>query len=151
MSNPLILLVEDDPNDEELTVRALSALKVPIRIFVVRDGAEALDYLCNRDAYTDPAQFPSPDIVLLDLRLPRLNGLEVLREMRGWSPTSLIPVVMLSSSTEGENLRHAYELGANSFVEKPASFRDFTNTVRHLGEYWLSFNRQPTLKPAIIA
>jgi two-component system response regulator len=138
----LILLVEDNPMDEELTVRALKKSNVLSPIVVVRDGAEALDYLLGRGAHAEspPAL---PQVVLLDLKLPKVNGLEVLKALRASSRTRLLPVVILSSSNERRDLLDSYELGANSYVRKPVDFAEFLEAARQLGSYWLVVNQGP--------
>lgn len=138
----IILLVEDNPMDEELTVRALKKSNVLNPIVVMRDGAEALDYLLARGPHaTAPPALPQ--VVLLDLKLPKVNGLEVLKELRASPRTSLLPVVILSSSNEQRDLVASYELGANSYVRKPVDFSEFVEAARQLGLYWLVVNQGP--------
>lgn len=138
----LILLVEDNPMDEELTVRALKKSNVLNPIVVVRDGAEALDYLLARGAHA-AAPPALPQVVLLDLKLPKVNGLEVLKELRAAPRTRLLPVVILSSSNEQRDLVTSYELGANSYVRKPVDFAEFLDAAKQLGLYWLVINEGP--------
>ena len=134
----LILLVEDNPDDVELTLRALKASNVANRVMVARDGVEALDLLLTA------GKLPRvPELVLLDLKLPRLDGLEVLRRMRADARTRLLPVVVLTSSTEEEDMVKSYSLGANSYVRKPVNFAEFANAVHQLGLYWLVLNLAP--------
>jgi len=134
----MILLVEDNPDDVELTLRALQGSNVANRVTVARDGVEALDYLLI------PGKLPrTPELVLLDLKLPRLDGLEVLRRMRADERTRLLPVVVLTSSTEEEDMVKSYSLGANSYVRKPVNFAEFANAVHQLGLYWLVLNLAP--------
>ena len=135
----LILLVEDNPDDVELTLRALKSSNIANRVTVARDGVEALDYLLAPDKVPRP-----PELVLLDLKLPRVDGLEVLRRIRAEPRTRLLPVVILTSSTEEEDMVKSYALGANSYVRKPVSFGDFADAVRQLGLYWLVLNLAPT-------
>jgi two-component system, response regulator len=130
-----ILLVEDNADDETLTLRALRQSDVPNIIRVARDGAAALDYLRGDN--------PLPDLVLLDLKLPKLNGLEVLEQIRKDERTKSLPIVILTSSDEERDIDGAYDLGANSYVRKPVDFREFVDAVRQLGVYWLSMNRVP--------
>jgi two-component system response regulator len=138
----LILLVEDNPDDVELTLRALRGSNVVNRVTVARDGVEALDYLLV------PGKLPRlPELVLLDLKLPRVDGLEVLRRMRAEERTRLLPVVVLTSSTEEEDMVKSYTLGANSYVRKPVNFTDFAQAVHQLGLYWLVLNLSPTPAP----
>jgi two-component system response regulator len=138
---PLILLVEDSSSDEELTLRALKKHQVPSRVVVVRDGAEALDYLFARGAHAGRAADELPHVVLLDLGLPKIGGLEVLRQIRADERTRLLPVVILSSSSEVRDLRGGYDSGANSYVVKPVDFRQFAESVRQVGSYWLMLNQ----------
>ena len=138
MNDGTILLVEDNPMDEELTLRALARSHVLNPVVVVRDGVEALDYLFARGAHAEAAV---PHLVLLDLKLPKVDGLEVLRALRADERTRLVPVVVLTSSSEDRDLISSYSLGANSFVQKPVDFGEFVEAVRQLGLYWLILNR----------
>lgn len=131
------MLVEDSPDDLELTIRALKQNNLRNEIVIARDGVEALDLLFNRD----PA--PLPAVVLLDLKLPRIDGMEVLRRIRSNERTRLLPVVMLTSSREERDLVEGYNLGVNSYVRKPVDFKQFTEAVRQLGLYWLLVNEPP--------
>jgi two-component system response regulator len=139
----LILLVEDNPDDELLTLRAFERSRVANEIVVVRDGEEALDFLflTGRHAQRDATRMP--EVVLLDLKLPKLDGLEVLRRLRAEPRTRRLPVVVLTSSNEQRDLIATYDLGANSFVRKPVDFEQFADAVRHLGLYWLVLNENP--------
>jgi CheY-like chemotaxis protein len=143
MSEPVILLVEDNASDEELTLRALRKSNVLNRVRVVRDGAEALDYLFARGAHADRDHNEDPQVVLLDLNLPKLSGLEVLREIRAHDRTKLLPVVVLTSSKEERDLIGAYELWVNSYIVKPVDFVQFSESVRQVGLYWLVLNQRP--------
>ena len=138
-----ILLVEDDPFDMDLTMRALEAEYIGNRIEVARDGAEALDFLFCRGAFSgrDPDQFPK--LVLLDLKLPKVDGLEVLRQLRQDPRTRYIPVVILTSSRQESDILRGYELGANSYMQKPVDFDVFREAIKHLGYYWLVSNEAP--------
>ena len=138
-----ILLVEDNPDDEELTLRALRQNNILNQVNVARDGAEALDYLFCQGAYKarDPLQRPA--IVMLDLKLPKIDGLEVLRRVRADERTRLMPVVILTSSKEEQDLVNGYRLGANSYIRKPVDFNQFVTTVGQLGLYWLVLNEAP--------
>ena len=140
MSEKVILLVEDNPNDEALTLRALKKNNIKNVIVIVRDGVEALDWLFVRGEHAgrDPALVPQ--VVLLDLKLPKLDGLEVLRAIRADARTKRLPVVILTSSDEDQDLIAGYELGTNSYVRKPVDFGQFTEAVRQLGMYWLVLN-----------
>lgn len=141
-----ILLVEDNPHDEELTLRALRKAHVANPVVVARDGAEALDYLLARGPYA--ANPPAlPQVVLLDLKLPKVDGHEVLRALRAARRTRLLPVVILSSSREQQDLLQSYELGANSYVRKPVDFAQFLEAARQLGLYWLVLNETPAGAP----
>lgn len=144
-----ILLVEDNPMDEQLTLRALSKSKVMNPVVVARDGVEALDYLLGRGPHEGRDVSNQPQVVLLDLKLPRVDGLEVLREIRGNELTKLLPVVVLTSSLEEQDLIRSYSLGANSYIRKPVDFVQFMEAVRQLGLYWLVMNSvAPQQRPA---
>ena len=143
MSERIILLVEDNPNDEALTLRALKKSNILNPVIVARDGAEALDYLFARGAHQDRKPAGNPEVVLLDLKLPKLDGLEVLRQIRASERTKLLPVVVLTSSVEEQDLLRGYALGANSYVRKPVDFNQFVDAVKQLGLYWLVLNQRP--------
>jgi two-component system, response regulator len=143
MSERIILLVEDNPNDEALTLRALKKSNILNPVIVARDGVEALDYLFARGAYQDRKPAGNPEVVLLDLKLPKLDGLEVLRQIRAAERTKLLPVVVLTSSVEEQDLLRGYALGANSYVRKPVDFNQFVDAVKQLGLYWLVLNQRP--------
>lgn len=138
-----ILLVEDNPDDELLTLRALKKSKIHNEVVVVRDGAEALDYLFATGSFSDRDPTQLPQVILLDLNLPKVGGLEVLERLRAHPPTSLLPVVILTSSLEEIDLLRGYQLGANSYVRKPVDFDQFVNAARHLGLFWLVLNEPP--------
>ena len=138
-----ILLVEDDPNDAELVRRALKRAGALASIVHVQDGAEALDYLYGRGAYAARSGHAQPKLMLLDLKLPKLTGLEVLREVRAHPELQRQVVVMLTSSREEQDLVESYRLGANSYVRNPVNFADFVEATRQLGMYWLILNEQP--------
>ncbi|MBC7814962.1 MAG: response regulator [Burkholderiales bacterium] len=140
---PVILLVEDNPDDEELTLRAFRKSNLKNEIVVARDGVEALDYLLGTGAYADRDTSDVPYLVLLDLKLPKIDGLEVLRRIRADERTKLLPVVILTSSKEQEDLLTSYQLGANSYVRKPIDFNEFIKAVNYLGMYWLVLNQNP--------
>jgi two-component system response regulator len=141
-----ILLVEDNPDDVDLTLRAFRKAGVSRRLEVVADGVEALDYLFAQGAHADRAGQPPPVLVLLDLKLPRLDGHEVLRRIREDPRTRLLPVVILTSSLEESDLVRSYGSGCNSYVRKPVSYTEFVEAVRQLGLYWLVLNREPPLE-----
>ena len=141
-TNP-ILLVEDNPDDEALTLRAFRKNNVKNEVIVARDGAEALDYLFGTGTYANRDVTMVPQIVILDLKLPKIDGLEVLRRMRAAPQTKLLPVVILTSSNEERDLLEGYGLGANSYVRKPVDFAEFVDAVRQLGLYWLLLNERP--------
>ena len=138
-----ILLVEDNPDDEALTVRALSRNGVKHHLQVVHDGVEALEYLFGTGTYAGRNLRVMPTVILLDLNLPRIDGLEVLRRLRADERTRAQPVVILTSSKEEEDLAQGYGLGANSYIRKPVDFTQFTEAVRQVGLYWLELNEQP--------
>jgi two-component system response regulator len=135
-----ILLVEDNPDDEALTLRALKKNNIRNEVFVARDGVEALDYLFATGPHTDRDLNALPQLVLLDLKLPRLDGFEVLRQLRTNAHTKFLPVVILTTSNEESDRLNGYGLGANSFVRKPVEFDRFAEAVRQLGLYWLILN-----------
>jgi len=141
METKLILLVEDNPDDELLLLRALKKNHIPNRVIVARDGVEALDYLFSTGAYAGKDSEPLPQLILLDLKLPKINGLEVLKRLRADRRTKYIPVVVLTSSTEEQYLINSYNLGANGFVQKPVDFNEFVEAANQLGVYWLGINR----------
>jgi len=135
-----VLLVEDNPHDAELTIRALKKHNLANQLFHVKDGAEALDFLYARGKYEMRKNAGSPSVVLLDLKLPKVGGLEVLRLIRKEERTRSIPVVIVTSSAEDPDVRTAYDLGANSYIIKPVDFDSFLNTMSTLGYYWLMVN-----------
>ncbi len=136
-----ILLVEDNPRDAELTIRALQRKNLVNRLFVVEDGAEALDFLFGRNKYQGRDLNHNPKVLLLDLKLPKVSGLQVLREIKAHDATKTIPVVIVTSSAEDPDIRAAYALGANSYVTKPIDFDDFRQVMSGIGFYWLMVNR----------
>jgi two-component system response regulator len=141
----IILLVEDNPDDVELTLRAFRKSSVLNKMVVARDGLEALDYLFGTGAHAGHRP-PLPQLVLLDLKLPRVDGLEVLQRIRSSPRTRLLPVVVLTSSREEQDLIRSYELGANSYVRKPVDFNHFVEATRELGLYWLVLNLSPPIE-----
>jgi two-component system response regulator len=141
MSDPGILLVEDNPDDVELMVRALRSEQVQAPVTVAVDGTEALGMLCGSEGRPAPGVLPA--VVLLDLKLPGIDGFEVLRRIRGHPATRHLPVVILTSSTEPADLVRAYEVGANSYVRKPTAFHDLVTAARRIAEYWLRLNLLP--------
>jgi two-component system, response regulator len=139
----IILLVEDNPDDEALTLRALKKNNILNEVIVARDGIEALDYLFANGAHTGRDVSDSPQVILLDLKLPKVDGLEVLRQLRADERTRLFPVVVLTTSNEDRDVLSSYELGANSYIRKPVDFEQFMEAVRQLGLYWLVLNMAP--------
>lgn len=147
MNRRVILLVEDNSDDEVLTIRALKANHILNPVVVARDGVEALDYLFGEGPYAGPDPSEPPAVILLDLKLPKLDGLEVLRRLRADPRTRLLPVVILTSSREEQDLVSSYNEGCNSYIPKPVDFEKFCETVGHLGLYWLVVNQPPPLMP----
>jgi len=143
MQKRMLLLVEDNPDDEALTLRALKQNKISNEVVVARDGAEALDFLFCTGAYVNRDRHVLPEVVLLDLKLPKIDGLEVLRRLRADERTRLLPVVILTSSGEEQDLVNGDRLGANSYIRKPVDFDQFVEAVRNLGLYWLVLNQTP--------
>ena len=138
-----ILLVEDNPDDVALTLRALEKHNIKNKVTVARDGAEALDYLFATGAYSDRDTSVMPAVIILDLKLPKVDGLTVLERMRADERTKLVPVVILTSSKEEQDMIKGYKLGANSYVRKPVDFAQFIEAARQLGLYWLVINEPP--------
>ena len=143
MDDKIILLVEDNPDDEALTLRALRKNNIQNEMVVARDGEEALNYLFGDAGAGSGKKHSLPMVVLLDLKLPKVDGLEILRRIRADSRTRLLPVVILTSSKEEQDLSKGYSLGANSYVRKPVDFTQFVEAVRQLGLYWLILNEPP--------
>jgi two-component system response regulator len=146
MSNDVeveILLVEDNPTDAELCIRALKKHNLANRLVWVKDGAEALDFVHGTGAYAGRPPTGKPKVILLDLRLPKIDGLEVLRRIKSDDRTRTIPVVVVTSSKEDRDVTECYTLGVNSFISKPVAFEEFTETMSRLGMYWLLVNRPP--------
>ncbi len=141
-TNVEILLVEDNPNDEILALHAFKKQNLANRVHVVRDGAEALDFVFCTGPYAE-RHMENPRVILLDKKLPLVDGMEVLRQIRANPLTKMIPVVMLTSSAEERDVIESYSLGVNSYIVKPVDFEQFTETARQLGYYWLLVNRQP--------
>ena len=140
MANKIILLAEDNPDDALLTIHALKESHLCNEIIHVRDGVEALDYLFGRGQYAERNPDELPTVILLDINMPRVSGLEVLRQIRANPVTKRLPVVMLTTSKEEQDLVASYDLGANSYVRKPVDFDQFTEAARNLGMYWLLLN-----------
>lgn len=138
-----ILLVEDNPDDVEITTRALAKSRIGNGLAVVRDGQEALDYLRREGDYGGNPDLPRPDLVLLDINLPRVNGLEVLARIRSDKAIARLPVIMLTASSQEEDIVRSYDAGANSFIQKPVEFEKFVHALEVIGEYWLVVARLP--------
>ncbi len=138
-----ILLVEDNPTDAELTIRALRRSKIGNHIQLVEDGAEALDFIFCRGDYYSRSMASPPKLVLLDLKLPKVSGLEVLRQIKSDPRTQIIPVVVLTSSAEEKDVIESYQFGVNSYIVKPVDFEQFNHAVQQLGFYWFLFNQSP--------
>ena len=145
MENSMILVVEDNPDDEALTLRALKKHNIGNQVFVIRDGAEALDFLFCTGTYADRDPREVPEMILLDLKLPKVDGLEVLRRLRADERTRLLPTVILTSSNEEQDLIEGYKNGANSYIRKPVDFNQFVEAVRQLSLYRLVLNEAPPL------
>jgi CheY-like chemotaxis protein len=143
MNEKIILLVEDNADDEELTLRALKKNNIQNEVVVARDGVEALDYLFGTGAYAGRDTSNVPSVTLLDLKLPKVDGLEVLKRLRADERTKFLPVVILTSSKEDQDLLNGYKFGANSYIRKPVDFAQFMEAVRNLGLYWLLLNESP--------
>lgn len=139
----VLMLVEDNPDDEELTLLAFEQNNISNEVVVAHDGVEALDYLFGTGLYTERDMSVMPALILLDLQLPRINGLEVLRRLRADNRTKLIPVVILTTSTEQQDLINSYNLGCNSYIRKPVDYDQFLTAVHQLGMYWLILNEPP--------
>jgi two-component system, response regulator len=143
MKNKIILLIEDNPDDEALAIRALKKNNIMNEVVVAHDGAEALDFLFGTGEYVNRDTSILPQVVLLDLNLPKLNGLEVLKRIRADDRTRLLPVVILTTSNEDRDRMESYKLGANSYIRKPVNFEQFNEAVQQLGIYWLVLNQGP--------
>jgi two-component system, response regulator len=143
MATKMILLIEDNPDDEALTLRAFDKNNITNEVVVVRDGAEALEWLFAEGRYADRDVDDHPEVVLLDLKLPKVGGLEVLRRIRENERTRLLPVIILTTSEEESDRLAGYSLGANSYIRKPVDFSQFIEAVRQLGLYWLVLNESP--------
>lgn len=148
MQNKIILLVEDNPDDEALTLRAFKKHHISSKVVVAHDGVEAIDYILGTGQYSGRDMSKMPSLVLLDLKLPKIDGLEVLRRIRGNEPTKILPVVILTTSKIEEDLIAGYGLGANSYVRKPVDFNKFSEVIRELGLYWLIINEIPPVTKA---
>ncbi len=144
MEKKLILLVEDSPDDELLTIRALKKNNILNEVVVARDGVEALDFIFATGTYAGRNLSDLPQLVLLDLKLPKVDGLEVLRQVREDERNCMLPVVILTSSKEENDLAKSYKLGANSYIRKPVDFNQFSEAIKNLGLYWLVLNEVPT-------
>lgn len=146
MDNKIILLVEDNPDDQVLTLRALRKSNIANEVIVVNDGVEALDYLFGTGSYAGRDTSVMPQLILLDLKLPKLDGLQVLQRLRADKRTQLLPVVVLTTSREEQDIIRSYSLGANSYVRKPVDFTEFAQAVQQLGLYWLLLNEAPPVR-----
>lgn len=144
--NKVILLVEDTEDDILLTQRAIKKSKIMNELVVARDGVEALDYLFYRGAYANRDKSVSPALILLDLKLPKVDGIQVLQELRASEQLKYVPVVVLTSSKEQEDMLNSYRSGANSYIRKPVDFEQFSQAVQQLGLYWLLLNEAPTTR-----
>jgi two-component system response regulator len=138
-----ILLVEDNPHEAELTIRSLKKQNLVNKLIHIDDGAEALDFIFSRGKYSDNAKVQQPKLILLDLKLPKVDGLEILRHLKADERTRKIPVVVLTSSKEEKDIMETYKLGVNSYVTKPVNFESFAKAVAELGLYWMILNQSP--------
>ncbi len=138
-----ILIVEDNQNDAELALRALKQNNIANKVLIINDGRQALDFIFARGEFAKRKGIAHPKIILLDLKLPRIDGLEVLREIKSNPDTKIIPVIVLSSSREKNDIVQSYRLCANSYIVKPVDYEEFVETIRDLGIYWLKLNQQP--------
>jgi two-component system response regulator len=148
MDKRTILLVEDNPDDEALTLRALKKNNILNEVIVTRDGVDALDYLFGTGSFEGRDTTHQPELILMDLKLPKIDGLEVLKRLRADHRTELLPVVVLTTSIEENDIISSYKLGANSYIRKPVDFSQFTEALRQLGLYWLVLNQSPRLTKA---
>jgi two-component system response regulator len=146
MNDKIVLLVEDNPDDVHLTLHAFNKLEQKIKLNVVNDGVQAMDYLLGRGIYAGKNSAPLPSLILLDLKMPRINGLEVLQQIRNNILTQFIPVVILTSSKEEQDIIDCYSLNANSYIRKPIDFEQFSRTIQVIADYWLILNDIPTKK-----
>jgi two-component system, response regulator len=144
MEKKMILLVEDNPDDEALTLRAFKKSNILNEVVVARDGVEALDFLFATGTYSDRDANIMPQIVLLDIKLPKIDGLEVLRRLRADERTQMLPVIILTSSKEEQDLINGYKFGCNSYIRKPVDFSQFSESIQQLGLYWLVLNETPS-------
>lgn len=141
MEERTILIVEDNRDDEALILRAFEKNKIKSNLFIARDGAEALDWLFQKGVYKDRADEKLPVLIIMDLKLPKINGLEVLKEIRTNNKTKLLPIVILTTSVEESDILESYKLQANSYIKKPVDFNQFSNVVKSLSHYWLELNQ----------
>jgi len=146
MNPKIILLVEDNPSDIALTQRAFEKSRIANELVIAEDGQEALEFLFDVDPFTNQPLNELPALILLDLKLPKVDGLELLRQIRASARTSRLPVVILTTSSEEEDIARSYDLGANSYIRKPVDFTQFVQSVGHLGLYWLVINEPPPPK-----
>jgi two-component system response regulator len=146
MPNSIILLVEDNPDDEALTLRALKKKNIANEVVIARDGAEALDYLFGTGTFKDRDGSILPAVILLDLKLPKIDGLEVLKRIRADQRTRFLPVVVLTSSNEDQDLLNSYSQGCNSYIRKPVDFDEFAEAIAQLGLYWLVLNQSAPIR-----
>jgi len=142
----IILLVEDNPADQQLTIRAFKQGKLNTKLYLANDGQEALDFLMNLDKFTDKEMFPRPDLILLDINMPRKDGKEVLKEIRGNLDLKIIPVIMLTTSDQEKDIIDSYNLGVNAYISKPVRIADFINVLSKLEEFWFILNQLPSKK-----
>ncbi len=144
IQNANVLLVEDNPADQKLTIRALNKGRVKTNLYIVEDGVEAMNYLEHKDKYTDRQKFPLPDLILLDINLPRMNGLDVLKKIRQDAELKTIPIIMLTTSSQEKDIVESYKLGVNAYINKPVQINDFTSAIRTIEDFWFCLTILPT-------
>lgn len=144
IQNANVLLVEDNPADQKLTIRALNKGKVKTNLQIVEDGVEAMNYLEHKEKYTNRQEYPLPDLILLDINLPRMNGLDVLKNIRQHAQLKTIPIIMLTTSSHERDIVESYKFGVNAYINKPVQIDDFTKAIRTIEDFWFCLTLLPT-------